>query len=544
MGKSLPHRMRRWLRLALCFGLVSQGTLSPPGIRPASAAQSDTIAIGVTPGSSAPPASISDLLASANPSIPGQVSLTWTAPQGNVGGVPLNNQSVLAYTIRYSTVSVVALGGNTVAWWNTAASNSITLQGPSNTPKAPGQLESYALAGLPPNQTIWFAVKSISQSGVISPIDTKAASPSLQAYAFTGTTTPDTPRSPYGLIGAVSNGLFSMTWRPVTVDLNYTPILVDHYRVERYGVIGGSVTASVILPVGANTFSDAATGSVNFYRVYAVSTQGVESPASDYIDSSDSAYVYSLASDDSSTRVVLPRQAALQLLLPNSFGEDLEVKVTRRPQDETNTTLRSYHMGLYRALSGIEVTGFAFLQNEASVHLGYGAAIGSSLQLGSQPLGFLANAGISSVLQIISVYWFNGSSYVRMGDPLLTADQSLAISVRNLGTYQLRAVRIGDRFQLTQGSPYPRIITPNDPSQNNRVFFFFDNPAADTVKGTIYDIRGAKVRDLSVDGMSPTSNSIVWDGKDSNNAVVPSGVYLYKITAGKESLTGTVVVAR
>ena len=43
---------------------------------------------------------------------------------------------------------------------------------------------------------------------------------------------------------------------------------------------------------------------------------------------------------------------------------------------------------------------------------------------------------------------------------------------------------------------------------------------------------------------SPTNTSIVWDGRDSNGAVVPSGVYIYKISAGKEKATGTVVVAR
>jgi flagellar hook assembly protein FlgD len=57
-------------------------------------------------------------------------------------------------------------------------------------------------------------------------------------------------------------------------------------------------------------------------------------------------------------------------------------------------------------------------------------------------------------------------------------------------------------------------------------------------------MRGAKVRDLVVNSQSPTANSLVWDGHDSNGAVVPSGVYLYKIQSGKETKTGTVVVAR
>ena len=56
--------------------------------------------------------------------------------------------------------------------------------------------------------------------------------------------------------------------------------------------------------------------------------------------------------------------------------------------------------------------------------------------------------------------------------------------------------------------------------------------------------RGAKVKDLVMDGMSPTPNSIVWNGRDNQGAVVRSGVYLYKITSGKERVTGTAAAGR
>jgi len=196
--------------------------------------------------------------------------------------------------------------------------------------------------------------------------------------------------------------------------------------------------------------------------------------------------------------------------------------------------------------TGEEIPGFAFSQTGMQVQLGLGSILGSgrpnSPQL--QQLRTINPNDAGSIAQIVSVYWYNGSSYFRISDPILTSNQAISVSVRNVGTYQVRATQISTVFTLTQGSPYPRVITPNDASQNNRVFWFFDNPSGDVVSGTIYDIRGAKVRDLAVNGMSPTSNSIVWDGRDMNGAVVHSGVYLYKITAGKEKQTGTVVVAR
>jgi len=274
---------------------------------------------------------------------------------------------------------------------------------------------------------------------------------------------------------------------------------------------------------------------------------GLASAWSDYVDSSTQLNRYAIALDDLSTRAVIPRTVARELIAEfNSYNEDIELRVLRRQQDEIDVTLRSYRVVAVRVASGVEITNFSFSQSILSIQLGFGAAIGNSPFIPSQAVQITANntAFSESVLQVISVYWFNGASFVRISDPLLTTSQSLSVNVRNLGIYQIRAVRIGSRFQLTQGSPYPRVITPNDPTQNNRVFFFFDNPTGEAVSGTIYDIRGAKVRDLQVDGLSPTSNSLVWDGRDSRGAVVPSGVYLYKIQAGKEKATGTVVVAR
>jgi flagellar hook assembly protein FlgD len=36
---------------------------------------------------------------------------------------------------------------------------------------------------------------------------------------------------------------------------------------------------------------------------------------------------------------------------------------------------------------------------------------------------------------------------------------------------------------------------------------------------------------------------MVWDGRDARGNIVPTGIYLYRVTAGKEKATGTLVVA-
>lgn len=500
--------------------------------------------IGVTPSSSVAPDPVANLLASANPSLPGNVSITWTAPQGNAGGTPIPNQTVASYEVRYATFSVDSLAGNTTAWWNLAVS-SVALQPPSYTPQPPGQPEAYAFTNLTLGATFYFAIKSRSQNGVLSPIDAASTLTGQQAWAYSGQADTVTPYKPFGItVTRDSSNQITFQWRDLPININGAPLTIDHYRVERYGVIGGAALSSVNVPTSPTQFIEAIPPGVGYYRVYAVSIGGYDSPASDYVDTSGTVYI--LATDNSATRAMLPYDVAKELLAENnSQHQNLAVRIDRRQLDETNTTLRSYDVVVYRVPSGDVVKPFAFSQPIMAVQLGFGSAI----DLNSLPSNLYAAfhdpspSAAAQLAQIVSIYWFNGNDYVRAGDPVLTFNQTLSINVRNAGIYQLRATTIGSSFRLARGSPYPRIITPHDPSQNNRVFFFFDNPTDEVVTGTIYDLRGAKVRDLRVDGLSPTANCIVWDGRDSNGSIAPTGIYLYKVRAGKESATGTVVVA-
>jgi hypothetical protein len=545
MDESVKHRLVRWARLGLCASLLLQGVGLPWGVRPAAAASNpDTIQLGITPTDTVAPAAVTDLLASANPSVEGQVSLTWTAPQGNAGGTPIPNWPVASYVIHYATFSVASLAGDTTAWWNLTASSPVVLQPPGYVPQAPGQLEASTLSNLIPGGRYYFGLESVSQGGVTSPIDTESASPALQAWAVTtkfSTPTATPPLRPNGLSMNSSGGQFTLNWHAVTQDTNYQPVSIDHYVVNRYDAIGSSPTVSATVLAGSPlSYTDTVGGLTYYYTVYAVAVGGAMSVISDYVDSSPQMNRYAIAPDDITTRVVMPASVAAELDVGNNvYGDDLEIRLTQRPQDEVGVTLRSYDMEAYRVSSGVEVPYFAFAQTGMQVQLGLGAVLGAGRPLGQVPAGTTAG----SITQIVSVYWFNGGSYIRISGPILTSDQALSVTVQNLGIYQIRATQIATTFQLTQGSPYPRVITPNG-AENHRVFWFFDNPSGNPVTGTIYDIRGAQVRGLAVNSQSPTPNCLVWDGRDNRGAVVPSGVYLYKIQAGNETHTGTVVVAR
>jgi len=509
----------------------------------------DTLTVGVIPVSNAPPDAVTDLLASANPSIEGQISLVWTAPQGNLGGYPIPNVTVQSYTVRYATFSVDSLSGDTTAWWNHPGVTSVDLSPPDYVPLAPGGFESYTFTGLTPGQVYYFAVKSTSPNNVVSEIDTEASTPTQQAHAIATIFASGTsPAKPNGLTSSLAGSQFTFSWHAVTRDQLGQPLTPAQYRVDRYLTLDSTAPlTSTTLAGGTLSFSETVPSQpLRYYRVVSIGANTQESLPSDFVDSSPAGNRYALAPDDTTTRVVVHGQIAKELLSENNpYGEDLELRLARRSQDEVDTTLRSYRIGAFIARTGSEVEGFTFSKPLLSVQLGYGAVLGSP-GLNSSQMVTIQNVGkaaAGSIAQIVSVYWFTGRNFIRISDPVLTSNQALSVNVRALGVYQIRAARLSNSFQLTQGSPYPRVITPNG-AENRRVFFFFDNPTDSAVTGAIYDIRGAKVRDLQVDGLSPTTTSIVWDGRDMNGAVVPSGVYLYKLSAGDQQATGTVVVAR
>jgi hypothetical protein len=109
-----------------------------------------------------PPDSITDLTAVPG-NTDGEVILKWTAP--SVAG-----QSVSGYEIRYSKNRIYEVNisqvfsGNEISWANAPQYPSQAL------PAAPGQPQTFTIAGLEPNQIYYFAVKSYNAGGSLSVI--------------------------------------------------------------------------------------------------------------------------------------------------------------------------------------------------------------------------------------------------------------------------------------------------------------------------------------------------------------------------------------
>jgi hypothetical protein len=50
----------------------------------------------------------------------------------------------------------------------------------------------------------------------------------------------------------------------------------------------------------------------------------------------------------------------------------------------------------------------------------------------------------------------------------------------------------------------------------------------------VYNLRGQEVKTLVKEMQNPGNQSVLWDGTDNNSRIVSSGIYIYRLTAGKE----------
>ena len=81
-----------------------------------------------------------------------------------------------------------------------------------------------------------------------------------------------------------------------------------------------------------------------------------------------------------------------------------------------------------------------------------------------------------------------------------------------------------DNFKLYQNYP-----NPFNPETNIR----FALKKSEHVKLEIYNVLGQKIRTLLNKKYSTGVHSITWDSKDNTGKLMSSGIYLYRLSAGK-----------
>lgn len=84
---------------------------------------------------------------------------------------------------------------------------------------------------------------------------------------------------------------------------------------------------------------------------------------------------------------------------------------------------------------------------------------------------------------------------------------------------------------------YPNPFNPN-------TTIVFNLPSRGNVSVTIFNQLGEKIKDLVNTELQAGENKIIWDGLNNENKSVSSGIYLYKISTGSNSLYGKMILLK
>lgn len=121
-----------------------------------------------------------------------------------------------------------------------------------------------------------------------------------------------------------------------------------------------------------------------------------------------------------------------------------------------------------------------------------------------------------------------------------TVDMIQGIYTFSFGTFKIE-VRDADDFGEVVGindeikrNPLSYQLHQNFPNPfNPETRIYFDIPNSEQVKVIVYNMLGQKVRTLVDAGFNAGKHVVNWDGRDDNGVRMPSGLYIYRIKAGK-----------
>lgn len=115
-------------------------------------------------------------------------------------------------------------------------------------------------------------------------------------------------------------------------------------------------------------------------------------------------------------------------------------------------------------------------------------------------------------------------------------------------TININSLLAGDTLLAVNNIKEPTISTKAYPNPfDNQVHIGYTlNTASSNIAIIIYNIYGAKIKTLTTHQrtIAPGYYESVWDGKGDNGNLMPTGVYIYTITANKLSCSGRLVIAR
>ena len=441
------------------------------------------------------------------------IKVNWTAPYGDLSK---NNTEVDHYILKYSTVNLFSDSDGfkradeyAQAW----------------IPLSPGENEVRIVDGFNPGTTYYFSVESVNSYSVRSEFSNVALAAAL---------TPAPPVSlkiSQGDVNKVNLSWLSPSGFSSLIEFSDRAAPSYPYEIKNYQVFRAVspfeenwqfiAEVSSATPAYTDTID---IGAIYYYYVKAVNEAGSSRPSQIKSNGSDSIF---FVSDDKMAVFEAPK--AVASLFETSTGDQMQtysVYITSSAQDVTPRVVKSMEFKAYRG--GIIPDSNFTMPDKASVKLYY-AKNGSEI-IPSQVTDE----------KKISMYYYNGAKWFNLYGDVDPINNSVELKTSLLGKYQLRLTERTNNFSADSSGLSNRFLTPNGDGKNDNMVFIFDNPRKVSVKGKLFDLKGAFVADMTE---GPVENSLKWNGQFENKPV-SGGVYVYQIEAEGKVYNGTVVVIR
>jgi len=142
--------------------------------------------------------------------------------------------------------------------------------------------------------------------------------------------------------------------------------------------------------------------------------------------------------------------------------------------------------------------------------------------------------GTNVPVQNITVMWWDGFVWKRMGGTVNTKTNTIALKVASLGFF---AILAAPPLSPEDRRPLEKILTPNGDGKNDFVNFSFGD-LNDNIKVEIFDISGHLMRTIM------SASTMQWDGRTDSGEIVESGVYIYQYTVDGKMISGLIAVAK
>ncbi len=159
---------------------------------------------------------------------------------------------------------------------------------------------------------------------------------------------------------------------------------------------------------------------------------------------------------------------------------------------------------------------------------------GTSSDVAFQSIGFKEGKGNSSVATRYSFL-----------DENVVPNTTYQYRLRQVDKDGTQACETSDVVTVTFGTEAALVLEPNSPNPfKGATTLSFTLPNRTFATLEVLDIYGNVVKTLVNNELNGASHKYVWDGTNQSNQFVTSGTYIYRLTAGKDILTGKMTLVR